>query len=100
MSAHPISANLRELADWLDEHPEVDLGVTGFYAWLKTETPESFSAAVKAIGVEPNLSETYSVTIKRNFGSVLFHLSALKEKIGKKRIVLREVEEFVIGDAS
>ena len=94
------AGTLREIADWLDQHPDVELTSAGFYAWLKFETPANFVGAVKALGVDPVISETYTAFIERQFGPVTFRISASKRGVGTTRTVVREVEEFVIGDAT
>lgn len=90
---------LREIADFLDQHPEIELRSIGVYSWLKAESPETFTSSARAMGVKPDVSDSYFASLNRAFGTIKFQICASKSSIGKKRTVIREVEEFVIGEA-
>lgn len=97
---HPDSDKLRRLADWLDEHTGMPASVSRVVFNLDSETAANFRIFGVLTGLEANLEDSHFASYKGYVAGCRIYLSAFKPSIGTKRTVVREVEEFVIGDAA
>jgi hypothetical protein len=73
-------AGYREMADFLEQHPEVPMPVASesLYFWNKKEFLSAASSLAKAGGVE-KISEEGDYKVRRMFGPVRFTFSIRRE---------------------
>lgn len=96
MSAkHPNSDALRALADWMDENGH-ELSVLGVSVDLVQETPEAFGAFIKATAAAVDSSLQHVIFARGQACGLSIHCSAMRDKVGTKRVVARE--EYVFGE--
>lgn len=79
------TAGLRELATFLEQHPEAPLPSDTLIVYLWGE--ESFKPAVKALGACEKKYSEYYVTVSRNFGPIKYGVQTSRETVCTKRVV-------------
>lgn len=97
---HPDSDNLRQLADWLDEHGQ-HLRNVGAFAWMAGNAGQKeLSDVVVASGgpVKYRSMDCQYPCVELKVLDLTVHFD--RERCLAKRTVTREVQEFVIGDAA
>lgn len=92
-------AGLRELADWLEQHPEqaahLDLaGGTKLYHF--SHTREEFTDAARALGGhrQKNADDAW-FNVERQFGPITVQVTIAREKVCEKIVTPREVTKHV-----
>lgn len=91
------TAGLRELATFLEQHPEAPLPTEKMvvYQWGN----ESFLPAVKALGACKKKYSGYYATVSRMFGPIEYGVQISRENVCSKRVVgvRTEPERYVPG---
>ncbi len=99
-----LTAGLRDLADFLDEHPELpDPSVWACTWWHSGGTAEVFRTTCEALfplggaTVKPDDSRD-EVTVKRSFGPIAYEVQAKRSEVCETRTSVREVVEHVLPE--
>ncbi len=99
-----LTAGLRDLADFLDEHPELpDPHVWACTWWHGGGTAEVFRSACEVLfplggaTVKPD-DDRVGVVVKRSFGPVRYELQAKRSEVCETRTTTREVVEHVLPE--
>ncbi len=90
-----LTAGLRDLADFLDEHPELPDGNSASQVVRNTSAvpPLCLGGAT----VKPH-DDRDDVVVKRSFGPVAYELQAKRSEVCETRTSVREVVEHVLPE--
>lgn len=91
---------LRELADWYDAHPEIDIPGNHELNVSHLNSKDEARALIRALGACKKDYGSSLVTISRNFGSIAVKFLFYRESVCRKVVVgTRDVPEKVIPAA-
>jgi DNA-binding transcriptional regulator YiaG len=96
-AAQQLARDCRELADWLDEHPEFPVEPMHQFHVYATSA-EQLRQMVKELAPAKRIVEKDYVHFIRKFGELSLKVFASKDRVCKKVKVMREVEEWQCPD--
>lgn len=93
----PYSAALRELADWLDAHPDIDHPTTEIDCYTLNER-EDAARVIKALGAcKKEYNETL-LYIKGQFGPITLRFIFCRDSVCVRKVVgYKEIPEVVLA---
>jgi hypothetical protein len=89
-------SGLRELADWLEQHPEYAKDISFERAYVFTYDREEFVTASKALGgMRSKSADTAFFNVERDFGTFTLQVTIDRGLVCEKKVTTTEVVESV-----
>jgi len=85
---------LRQLADWIEAHPEIDVPTTSIDVYGAADTKESAAHIMRALGRCDKEFQDTLFNLRRSFGPVVYRFVFTREAVCEKKVVgYRDVPE-------